>query len=240
MARERGELGEAPSPEELLAYRDGLLSPEQREILERKIDAFPQAARALADLAAFPDVEPVPGVREIGPEELTARWVEFRRLLAPPQRQPFPLARWAMAAGLLAALGAAGAAGFLAGRSAEHDRRRAAINVVVAELVPRAEGSLRSEGAGERVEVGREAEALVLVLSLAEPESFPSYGVEILDRRERSAWKGEGLLPRLPGRFVLVFDRGVLAPGAYRIKLTGLSASTTTTLAIYELELAEE
>ena len=41
MAARRSELGDPPTPEELLAYRDGRLSGEARAQVEEKIAAFP-------------------------------------------------------------------------------------------------------------------------------------------------------------------------------------------------------
>jgi len=91
MARKRKELGDPPTPEELLAYRDGRLDPAARERLEAQIAVYPDAARALADLAAFPDIEPGPGVPEISDEEIDAGWETFRqRLEKLPRPAPAP------------------------------------------------------------------------------------------------------------------------------------------------------
>lgn len=92
MAAKREELGEPPAPDELLAYRDGRLDPAARERLEARIAVYPEAARALADLAAFPEIEPAPGVLDVSPEEVGARWQTFRQKLAqlPESRPPVP------------------------------------------------------------------------------------------------------------------------------------------------------
>src|SRR3954468_21816061 len=91
MAAQRNELGEPPSPEELLAYRDGRLDPEARQRIEDKIAIYPEAARALADLAAFPDVEAAPGTPELSDEEIGPRWQTFRLKL--PELPPVPAAQ---------------------------------------------------------------------------------------------------------------------------------------------------
>jgi len=82
MARRDLEHAGAPSAEELLAYRDGVLDGEERTRLEVRIAAFPDAARALEDLAAFPDVVPAPGVEPPSEEEIDRGWRSFRNELA--------------------------------------------------------------------------------------------------------------------------------------------------------------
>src|SRR4051812_44242812 len=92
MARKREELGEPPTPEELLAWRDGRLDPAARERLEAKIAVHPDAARALADLAAFPDLEPGPGAPDLSDEEIDAGWGTFRqRLESLPRPKAVPI-----------------------------------------------------------------------------------------------------------------------------------------------------
>jgi anti-sigma factor RsiW len=49
------------TPDEILAYRDGTLSPQERLLFEARLAADPDTARALADL---PNVEPAPGSPE--------------------------------------------------------------------------------------------------------------------------------------------------------------------------------
>jgi hypothetical protein len=75
------ELGGPLSPEEVLAFRDGRLSPERRRSIEARLVVDPEAAQALADLLAFPDVEPAPGTPEASDEEIEAGWKAFLRRL---------------------------------------------------------------------------------------------------------------------------------------------------------------
>jgi anti-sigma factor RsiW len=60
-----------------LAFRDDQLSPERRESVEARLGFYPEAARALADLRAWPEVELVPGMPEISDEEIDAGWQAF-------------------------------------------------------------------------------------------------------------------------------------------------------------------
>ncbi|MFP5287044.1 MAG: hypothetical protein ACLGI9_14985, partial [Thermoanaerobaculia bacterium] len=90
MAAKREELGGPPTPEELLAYRDGRLDPAARQSVEARLALHPDAARALADLAAFPEVEPAPGTAELSDEEVEARWMALREKLGEVEKSPHP------------------------------------------------------------------------------------------------------------------------------------------------------
>jgi hypothetical protein len=249
------ELGDPPNPEELLAYRDGLLEPEEREKIEAKMVLHPDAARALADLAAFPDVEAAPGTPELSDDEVGARWQSFRRSLedrgsadatnevatrtivpkiaAPPvARRRFPELR--LAAALLLGIGL-GWAGSFAER-AWRDRPDSAINVQIVELAPGNEG-VRS--APSAVTLAKTSEELVLVLGGREQEErdFPAYEAEIVDAAGRRVWSRQGLQPTELGTFLLSFHRGVLEPGRYRIDLFGRNETGKTPLASYDLQV---
>lgn len=244
MAARREELGEPPTPEELLAYRDGRLSPEERRQLEARIAIHPDAARALADLAAFPEVEAAPGVPDLSDEEIETRWPAFRAQLASlPGRPPVPerplstARRWPpagrLAAAAVAIVAVGWAGGFLSGR-ASRELPEPAINVSIAELAPKRAGGERGVKA---VEMGERSEALVLILGAPEGEGFSEYEAEVLDARGARIWSREGLHPTQLGTFHLSFPRGVLAPGRYRILLSGREGERKALLATYELRL---
>jgi anti-sigma factor RsiW len=258
MAARREELGEAPTPEELLAYRDGRLPPKQRRTIEAKIAVYPDAARALADLRAFPAVAPAPGTSELSDAEIGARWQTFRKRLAepPPPTRPQvadpaalaqisapprpPLHGWRsaprLAAAALAALALGWAAGFMAGRGSRH-RSDSAVNVQIAELAPAGEGGLRS--AASAVEMPAGAEELVLILGAPAPQErvFPDYEAEVVDAAGVRVWSRQGLRPTSLGTFHLSFRRGALAPGRYRIHLFGRAGPGRMLVTTYDLRL---
>ncbi len=251
MAIRREELREPPSPEEILAYRDGRLEGEARRAFEARLAAHPDAARALADLAAFPDVRPAPGAPVASEGDVERGWRAFRALVeedeeapAAPQTPPtthvrrpsrFPLA----AAGL--ALVVAGVAGFLAGRGFPGAAGRPAANVTIAELTPREEGLVRSPAPLEVV-LDEDSEALVLVLPLPEPPeegTFSDYRIEVVGDEGAVVTSRRGLRPTSLGTFHLSFSRGALAPGVYQIQLQGIVDRGSTSLATYTLRLRE-
>ena len=248
MARKREELGEPPTPEELLAYRDGGLDPAARERLEARIAVYPDAARALADLAAFPDIEPGPGVPDLSDEQIDAGWDAFRQRLeklprpAPALVPTLGRSTWnpawrAAAALLLLSIGLG--TGYLAGRASRSTPEPAgpARNVQIAELEPVTGDGFRASAAP--VELPEGSEALVLVLALPGTDGFSGYAAEVLDQDGTRRWSGDGLVPSSLGTIQVSFPREVFAPGIYRIDLFGLDESGgRRRVAGYELRLA--
>jgi len=250
MAKKRNELGGPPSPEELLAYRDGRLDAAERRRIEELIAVHPDATRALADLAAFPDVEPAPETSDLTAEEIGARWQAFRSQLPEfpegpakttpaietgvrrsRRRPPFPLR---LAAAVLAGLAIGGIAGFLGGR-ASHVSPASAINVRIAELVPEDESGSRAVPIA--LEMPEGAEELVLVLGTRAQQDFSAYEAEIVDARGDRIWKREGLHPTAMGTFQMAFRQGALEPGSLRLRLFGREGRSRTLIASYELRL---
>lgn len=261
MAAQRKELGGPPTPEELLAYRDNRLEPAERERLEARIAVYPDAARTLADLAAFPAVEPAPGVPDVSPEEVAARWQSFRQRIvespAPPAAAPqeprtapvIPLRpepradrgipAWWLATAASVTL-AVGLGGFVAGRASREPVPNAEINVAIAELRPVEEGGARA--AVSAVDLPEGAEGVVLILGLDDTGELPGYEAEIVDAQGGRVWSRDGLLPTPLGTFQLSFRRGVLEPGEYRIDLFGREdgeGAERRLLARYELRIEE-
>lgn len=266
MAAKREELGGPPTPEELLAYRDGRLNPAARQSVEARLALHPDAARALADLAAFPDVEPAPGTAELSDDEVEARWMALREKLPPialrspdigepPPAHPETLSpspgRWegdgrgvrgegparSSALKLAAAVLLALGIGFLAGRASLPDPPEGAVNVTIAELAPVEEGGVR---AVSETEISEDSEELVLVLGAPAGRDFPDYEAEILDADGARRWSRRGLRPMPLGTFQLAFRRDALPAGTYRIHLYGREGDRRTPLAIYDLRLVEE
>jgi hypothetical protein len=248
-------LGEAPTPEELLAYRDGLLDEPARQKLEAKLAIFPDATRALADLAAFPDVEPAPGTQDLTEEEVAASWEEFRKRLrphppapspAPPEHalpgrggavKVLPSRRWNLAAAASIALVVGAVGGFFVGRAVK-TAPDSAVNVAIAELAPVGEGEERA--AAPEVALPSGSEELLLVLSLPPEAGISDCRAEILDAAGKRVWSREGLHPTSLGTIQLSFRRGALTPGFYRLPLFAREAGGERRLALYELRLVEE
>jgi len=244
MATKRNEVGGPPSPEELLAYRDGRLDEAERQRMEERIAVHPEAARALADLAAFPDVEAAPGTPELSDEEIGDRWQAFRQKL-PEQPAPTPVIEIGarrgspmtlkLAASVLVSLAIGGIAGFLGGR-ASRDLPDSAINVTIAELAPEGESGARS--ASSLLELPEGAEELMLVLNVPAQKDFPDYEAEIVDGQGARIWNRAGLRPTAMGTFQVSFRDGTLKPGVLHLRLYGREGKGRTLIASYGLRLA--
>lgn len=251
MARKREELGEPPTPEELLAWRDGRLDTAARELLEARIAVYPDAARALADLAAFPDVDPGPGTPALSDEEIDAGWAAFRQRLEKLPR-PVPVAvtadrpvfgrliPWQTVAAAILFMALGQLIGYALGRASRtvpESPVSPARNVTIAELEPLAEGGFRSSVAP--VELPATSEAVVLILALPGTEEFSGYEAEILDQNGTRRWSGDGLVPSSLGTIQVSFPRAAFAPGVYGVDLFGVDrAGRTKKVARYELRVA--
>lgn len=248
VAAKREQLGEPPTPEELLAYLDGELDDAARQSVEARIAVYPDAARALADLASFPDVEPAPGTVEPTDEEIAATWQDLRQRLGnsrPASLPPKPIEAvrrrrppvWRLAAAALVLLAAGWTGGFLVGRSASAPTE-GAVNVTIAELAP-LEDAIRSSPAAVELPAG--SEELVLVLGLPDEGRFTDYRADVVDAAGSRLWSRQGLRPTPLGTFHLAFRRGALSPGTYQIHLYGQEErGRGTLLATYGLRLLEE
>src|SRR3954454_6805617 len=251
-ARHEGD-GEPPTPEELLAYRDGRLDAAARQVIEDKLALHPDEARALADLQAFPDVEPAPGTPDLSDEEIAARWQSFRRRLedrpagpgggsagppaSSPATAPRKVRRWPGLLRLVAAaaigLGVGWAAGFGWGPSLPGSPTI----VQAVELLPRGAGALRSTA--PPVELAYGAEELLLVLSPPGSAEWDGaeFEAEILDQAGHQVWSRRGLRPAALGTFQLSFRRAALTPGRYRIDLFRRDGDARARWASYDLRL---
>ncbi len=261
MAAKRDELGEPPTPEELLAYRDGRLDPAERQRMDARLAVYPDAARTLVDLAAFPDVEPAPGTPVLSEEEIGGRWRAFRQRLperaSPPEKPPLPQALTPLplsprgregkektekasggafplrlAAAALVGVAVGSVAGFF---GASKEAPESAINVEIEELAPKEDGGSRA--AETVLEMPEGSEELVLVLSTQAQEDFSDYEVEILDSQGARIWWRQGLRPTELGTFQVSFRQGVLKPGRLRVRLFGREGEVRRLVGTYEVNL---
>jgi len=255
MAAKRDGLGEPPTPEELLDYREGRLDEAARREVEEKLAAFPDAARTLADLAAFPEVEPTKGVVEPSDEEVSARWRSFRDRLESAEieaaevadirdwRQPQPgTAWWQLAAAGVLAFAVGLTTGLVTGPKEGQAPAEARLNVSISQLAPEGSGLERS---GERrvVEVPESAQAWVLVLEFVDPiggGAEAEYSAAIADARGEEVWSAAGLHTTPAGTFHLAFDRGFLPSGEYVLRLSRDLEDGAAEVAVYEFRLLRE
>lgn len=233
-ARER--LGAPPSPEQILAYHEGRLGPDERLAVEEGLAAFPDAARLLRDLVRFPDLEPAAGDAEPPDDEIDARWQEFRA-----RRQPTagarrtasstPRAVWSWLRLAAVAVLAAGL-GYAVGSWSRAPESR--VNLASAALMPVGSDTARG-GEAEEVRLAEAAEGLVL--SLYYPQAPPAaYRLTVHRKDGDAVLERGGLAPPADDWFLVDLPPQGLTPGRYRIELTAPGAAPV----VYELRLSIE
>lgn len=233
-AESRRGLAPHPSPDELLDYQAGDLSPQQREGIQDHLALCPECARAVLDLSRFPDVEPARQEDRLADADVAAEWRRFREragvapaLHRPPRVSRFasPRLAYALAASLLLAV-----LGLSLWISRLRGEVRAlaepTVNVVVADLVPREQAGERSAGDEETIGVPAWADRLLLILNLAEAAADGEYRVVISTVDGTRLWSRRGLRPSADGNFTLEVPRRLLPAGPYRIRLYGPQGST--------------
>jgi hypothetical protein len=256
-AAARRRAGEAPSPDEVLAFVEGRLEGAERERVADGIAAFPAAARLARDLARFPDVaaDRQPGPlsaadaadlwRRIDPRLEEARsgagpdarpaeepGAPVRSAPAPPPAAPrrSRVPWWAAAAAVLlgAVLGVAGQ------RLADRDLPQP--NPEIRTLTPRGEGTTRG-GAAQRPPTPRDPVRLVLILEFAGAAEGELYRLVLRDRAGRELWATGDLRREADGSFALAIPRGFLGAGEYTLELHRPGDRAAPPLAVYDLDL---
>lgn len=230
---------EPPSPEELIAYRDGLLSARERAAVEERLAVFPEAARALGDLARFPDLEPPPDAEPLSEERLDESWRQFRTRLeagasekpeGEPAEPPSPRSRevagipawrqilgpvpgpvWASTAVLAAAV-LGWTFGLLSAPSLLPPVHAPEAGVPVLELAPESRTERDAGSPRSRVPEGS---SLFVVLELPPGPRARRYEIEIEGPGDR-VWTGTAA-PSDFGDLHLGLPRDYLTPGEVRI-----------------------
>ncbi|HBL26052.1 MAG TPA: hypothetical protein DD490_04370 [Acidobacteria bacterium] len=235
---------EHPTPDELLDYHCDDASPEQRSRIQDHLALCPACVRTVLDLDSFPSI-PVGGEEEgLSSEEIEAEWLRFQGKAA---QAPFGLRRsfewakalpWCIAAALL--IVAAGLSIQAVRFHREATQPRGGLELV--DLSPLADGRVewREAEATEGVRPASWADRIVLILSLADPRTFPEYEVEIAAAADdRVVWHGTRLRRAQEGTLALELPRRFLAEGLYRIRLFGLRSEGRSPVAEYELRLVD-
>ncbi len=249
---------DAPSPDELLSFREGILTDEEGERLLARAAAVPETARALLDARRFPDVEPADEDQRVSERDIDHQWQRFQDGLRqeepasshrPKQSQPTafsPRQRWlpslldslrfaqaAAAALLVVSLGLSWT--LLTQRHLETDDIGPRLNLPIIELVPESEGGERI--AGTTLQVPATADGVLLVLTLRDRRSFTAYEVEIQEPTGKVVWKSTALRRSSEGFFTMELPRDFLPADRYRITLRGVDGYQREPLAVYGLAI---
>ncbi len=229
---------EHPLPEELLDYQAGDLREAERERIQEHLALCPGCVRALLDLEAFPDVEPVRPEDRLTDAELSHEWQRFRQAVAPlPAAERPRVSHPVLALAAVLLLAVVGLSFWvLRLRGEVRDLSAPQAGILVADLVPRDEAVERAEGDGEVVRVPGWADRVVLILNLADPVTHPAYRVEIA-QDGREVWRRAGIRRSADGTFALEVPRRLLPAGRYRIRLFGIEGGAELPVAEYRVRI---
>lgn len=227
-----------PSPEDLVAYRQGRLEPAEAENLQDHLVLCPECADHLAELESFVEAgsQGPPQARSL-PE--TSAWRALQSRLRAPGRP----ALQALAASLLvAALGLGfwafhqhGAAVELREQLARLSQPQPAATLV--DLYP-ASGVRGVDGGPSPVDLGA-ADHLTVILHVPESPDAPAYEVDIVGSRGRTLWSGRVSMDA-HGTLTLGIPRSFLDAGEYRIVLYGVTGDAREPLETFLLVLASD
>jgi len=110
------------------------------------------------------------------------------------------------------------------------------INVPINDLDPKA--SIRGSQAGiTTVKVPPGANLFTLILNTTDEQSFPNYGLEILDQSGKLIWSGDRLRKTESNNFTVALTRRLFPVGQYRIKLYGLREGRKKLIEDYSLRI---
>ena len=230
-----------PSAERLFEYQEGLLAPDIEDEVRDHLSLCPSCTRMVLELSGIVPPELPESGEPLSEERMAELWPGMRQRLAfasRPKPAPWrhsldrivlPLAAVLLLVTLVASL------------LLKENRRLTAPrgNVAILDLVPSGEEGVRRDGGRERSAL-REAEAVLLVLNLADLRPFPIYRAEILDLEGgEPLWVSDDLKRSVRGNFTLQLARPFPGSGRYRIRLLGIDGHRREPLAEYEIHLVE-
>ena len=256
----RSESGEPPTADELLAYRDGGLDAGERERIAAKLERFPEAAQALENLEAFPQVPPVAGVADPTSAETDAAWQSFRRRMGydegpvPPasgreEQGVGPVARsprhwsvpwwtrprlaWGFAVGFLAL-------GLVLGWAAGRSHPPPTSNLVVAQLAPERAVRPRAGSAVARIRVPKGADGLVLVLGAAGDAAGVGGPVRVERADGKLVWRSATVEVDSTGTGWMQLPVEYLSSGEYRVVVGKEDAGDGSAVVTYQFRVESE
>lgn len=247
-ARER--LDEHPTPDTLCAYDAEELSEKEAARVRAHLAVCKDCARTVLDLAAFPQIEPRPGVEPLSPEDEETQWQRVLERIAreEPAEESRDVSRtwtplWGRPLQLVTAALAVAciALAFWIVRLQQEGTRQEGptANVFVVQLVPMDAPVARGE---DMIRIPAGMRSVLLVLTLADLRAFDDFEATL--RRDgpegEVVWEKAGLVRGPEGYFSVSLPRDSLPAGRYRLVLEGVERGSRETLARYDLRMEYE
>lgn len=229
--RERQAIDRHPSPEQIVAYHERRLSPQETEDVRAHLAACPDCTAQLLLLADLLDEDDEPG-SDISPANLDAAWQRQRARLFPApsvvsleaRRRRGPSPRWAWTTAASLGLAAALLAAMVVDQRRTIERlAQPQANPPLVNLAP--VGSTR-QGAQEAsvLRLPADAERAWVILNPVAELDASTYDVEVVAPDGEVVLRLQDLSSSEEGNFRLEIPRGVLRPGEYRVLLFGKTA----------------
>lgn len=226
-----------PSLEQLIAYHEGTLPPEQQDALQEALLHHPQSLATLLELAAFALPSQAAGAASAAPRAAAA----FGRAVARGEAQRRRFMGWAAlaAALLIVALGLAAwpllpATGQEAPATRLADHAAPQPDAPIFELAPR--DGRRSGGAASAAIAPPAGGIYTLTLDLPRGDAFTAYQATLAVAGGATRWQGR-LRPDDFGTVTLALPASFLAPGRYHITLAGLDDGSLRPVAAYDFAI---
>jgi hypothetical protein len=215
-----------PSPEQLVAYHERRLSPEEAEGVQAHLVACADCTAQLLELADLLDGEGVPGAEEISRADLDAAWqrqrerlrpaapvvsLSERRADAPPRRRS-----WATAASL--ALAASLAFVVVAQWRTIERLKQPRANPPLVNLAP-ADSVQRGSWETPELRLPAGTERVWVILNPDEELDSSPYGVEVATAAGDVVLRLRDLRVSEAGNFRLEIPRAILETGDYKVLL---------------------
>jgi hypothetical protein len=231
MAEQREALGEAPTPEELLAYSRGELNERDEERIRDLLVAYPELARTYS--APLPE-EPQPGITE---EEIAAGLYDVKQRLgiSSPRRRIWYYLPTTVAASL--ALVFFGLYVQAESRARDHARTCDLPRILGApqELDP--DGN---RGANPATVLRKDGEAYLLKPRLLNQVRYPHYSLELHDGRG-PVWTASAAEAAQDDTFQIVIPHSFLRAGdTYQLRIAGIDGETRRPVGVYDVAVPAE
>ena len=244
--KEMGLMTDHPSNQELLDYQEGRVGTEAAEALLRHLSFCRDCADDLLELEDWDSRLPEDGASFPTPASMAARRLAFEKRVAVSQSPGGQASRpWRVPASLAAGLAAASLVlGFLLGGfglgglgSSESTSSAPVDRPFVSDLVPDGATPVRA-GIDPEVRVPAGMNPLVLRLNLGDQAPHDTYRADLHAASGEAIRSFENLVRQPAGSFAVLLDLDDLAPGSYRLSLSGRSAGAEAVLAVYSFDLS--
>jgi multidrug efflux pump subunit AcrA (membrane-fusion protein) len=96
------------------------------------------------------------------------------------------------------------------------------LNVPIVDLDP-GDAFRGPERSRKTIDVPADGASVTLILNVVGDQSYPRYGLDIVDRTGRLVWSGDGLTRSPINTFTIAIPRAFISTGAYRLKLFGIA-----------------